>query len=52
MSSTKYIIVSDESKRSGKKYSYFYGGCIINESLYEILATNSLHIKNIWGYMR
>ena len=41
----RYIIVCDESTRKGKKYSYFYGGAIIEEKKYqkinEILALYS-----------
>lgn len=38
MASTKYIIVSDESSKNGQFYSYFYGGCILKESLYENIS--------------
>ena len=49
MKATKYIIVSDESKRSGRKFSYFYGGCIINENLYENINNELSSYKEYLG---
>ena len=34
----KYIIVADESVRHGLNYSFFFGGCIVKEDLYENIS--------------
>lgn len=34
----KYVIVCDESTKHGQNYSYFYGGCIINEQKYDAIS--------------
>lgn len=33
-----YVIVCDESTRSGRAYSYFYGGAIVEESKYDKIS--------------
>lgn len=35
----KLIIICDESVKKGKKYSYFYGGAMVEESYYQQLST-------------
>ena len=34
----KYIIVCDESTRYGNRFSYFYGGAMIEESKYQKIS--------------
>lgn len=45
----KYIIVCDESRRKGDKYSYFYGGAIVNESKYQKLSDILVNFKSKYG---
>lgn len=49
MSATKYIIVCDESKRHGPKYSYFFGGCIVDERQYEAISNELNSYKEFLG---
>ena len=43
---TRYIIVSDESTRKGKNYSYFFGGCILKENEYDRISLTLNLLKN------
>lgn len=49
MAATKYIIVCDESNRHGSKYSYFFGGCIVDETQYESISNELNSYKEFLG---
>ena len=49
MPTKKYIIVADESKRHGPKYSYFYGGCILEQRLYDKISSELDDYKTFLG---
>ncbi len=42
----RYLIVSDESTRHGKNYSYFFGGCILEEKNYDTVSFVLNLLKN------
>ena len=46
---TRYIIVSDESTRKGRNYSYFFGGCIVKESEYARISLILNSLKNTYN---
>lgn len=46
---TRYIIVSDESTRKGKNFSYFLGGCILKENEYDRVSFTLNAIKNSYN---
>lgn len=50
MKAKKYIIITDESKRHGENYSYFYGGCIIEEKNYENIDSELKAYKDYLGF--
>lgn len=45
----KYIIVCDESTKKGNKFSYFYGGVIVNEQKYNSISEKLEMYKNHLG---